>query len=107
MSADSTLEFVTHIAVLVFYLAALGMGVYAHYRTRLWARKVSTIAIVASAVGWVLFYSVFTNPLTVAGSIPDTVLWSRAFHYVSASGLFLMAFIIARADRYGLHVGDD
>ena len=104
---DSTVEFVTHVSVLVFYLAALGMGAYAHNKTRLWARKVSTAAIIIAAVGWVLFYSVFTNPLTCAGVISATVLWSRIFHYVTASALFTMAFIIARADEYGLHVEAD
>ena len=95
-------EGVTHIAAIVFYLAAFGMGIAAHYRARLWARKVSTVGIMCVAVGWLIFY-LFVANLDFA-EVHMSVLWSRIFHYNTATWLFIMAFVIRRSEKYGVEL---
>ena len=93
-------EGVTHIAAIVFYLSAFAMGLVAHVHARLWARKISTIGIMAIAGGWRCFYLFLTN--LNFSSVHGTVLWSRVLHYNTATWLFIMAFVIRRSERYGV-----
>lgn len=95
-------EDLSRYAVQVFYLAAFAMGLVAHWHTRLWARKASTVAIMVAAAGWLYFYTFLANAdLSTASTL---VLWARIFHYNTATMLFIMAFVIRRADRYGINL---
>ena len=103
---SATLEFITHLSVLLFYIVAFAMAAYAHKYTRLWARKVSTASILIAALAWIVFYTVITDPLNFPQEVHSTVLWSRVMHYVTSSALFTMAFLIYRADKYGIDYED-
>lgn len=94
------IEGITHIAVIVFYVAALGMAVNANWKARLWARRISSLGIICVAAGWLIFYLLIAD--LVFTEKPDVVLWSRVFHYNTATWLFIMAFVIRRSERYGV-----
>lgn len=96
------IEDVSRHAVQAFYLAAFVMGLIAHWHTRLWARKASTVAIMVAAAGWLYFYTYVAN--AELSTAPDIVLQSRIFHYNTATMLFIAAFLMRRADRYGVGV---
>jgi hypothetical protein len=98
----ATIEGVTHIAAIVFYVCAFGMALIAHYNARLWARKISTVGIMLIAAGWLIFY-IFISNLTFA-DVHMSVLWSRVFHYNTATWLFIMAFVIRRSEKYGVEL---
>jgi succinate dehydrogenase hydrophobic anchor subunit len=110
---DTTVEFVTHIAVLVFYVAALVVGIHAHYSTNMWVRKVATAAIIIASLAWLSFY-LFAVPLPTNGDVPvksPAVLWLRISQYVNAVALIIMALTIRLSEKYGLRYvlpnGDD
>ena len=94
------IEDISRHAVQVFYLAAFGMAFAAHWHTRLWARKISTLAIMLASGGWLWFYTLMAN--SDLSTAPTLVLWSRIFGYNTATMLFIMAFVIRRADKYGI-----
>ena len=100
---SSFLEHVTHISVLAFYIAAFVMALIAHLKSRLWARRVSTVAMMCAAGFWIFFY-IFIVEVWQIGDTPvhTSVLWSRIGHYITATGLFTMAFVIRRSEKYGL-----
>lgn len=95
-------EGLTQAAVITFYAAAFAVGLIAHWHTRLWARKLSTVGIMAASAGWLYFYLVIAN--ATLSTAPMVVLWSRVFHYNNATWLFIMALVIRRADRYGIEL---
>jgi hypothetical protein len=96
------IEGLTHIAAIVFYTAALIMGLIAFHRARLWARRTSTVGIMLVAAGWLIFYLAVTN--LDFTEVHTSVLWSRVFHYNTATWLFIMAFVIRRSERYGVEL---
>jgi uncharacterized membrane protein len=96
------IEGLTHIAAIVFYTAALIMGLVAFHGSRLWARRISTIGIMLIAAGWLYFYIAISN--TTFTEAPTAVLWSRVFHYNTATWLFIMALVIRRSDRFGVNL---
>ena len=96
------LEGLTHIAAVFFYVCAFVMALVAHYRARLWARKMSSIGIMSIAAGWLAFYLFVANP--DFQEVHSSVLWSRIFHYNTATWLFIMAFIIRRSEQYGVDI---
>jgi|SRR5210317_255916 len=100
---NSVLEHVTHISVWGFYMAALIMGIVAHRNARLWARRVSTVAIIASAVFWLFFYTFIVEIWDMGTDVHTSVLWSRVGHYITATALFTMAYVIRRSEKFGLN----
>jgi len=103
MIMSSLLEHLTHISVLLFYIAAFIMAAIAHRKSKLWARRVSTVAMMCTAAFWIFFYIFVVEiwDLSIDG-VHTSVLWSRIGHYITATGLFVMAFVIRRSEKYGL-----
>ena len=97
------LEGVTQFAAIAFYAAALIMGLVAFHGSRLWARRISTVAIMVTAAGWLTFY-LFVVALDFTGTQQAEVLWSRVFHYNTATWLFIMALVIRRSEKYGVEI---
>ncbi len=93
-------EGVTHIAAIVFYAVAFSMGVSALWHAHVWARRVSAVAIMVAAAGWLAFYVAVSD--LQFDALPMSVLWSRIFHYNSATMLIIMALMILRASKYGI-----
>ena len=91
-------ETVSRCAVIGFYAATFAMALWAHWNTRIWARKLATVGMMAIAAGWLAFYLANSHN----ASTSSVVLWSRVFHYNTATWLFIMAFVIRRSDKYGL-----
>ena len=98
---NSAVEWLTWVAVLVFYLTAFGAAYYAHRNTKLWARRVSTAAILIATLTWILFY-IFIAPGASGTTASRGIVYSRIAHYINATALFVMAFLIHRADKYGI-----
>ena len=99
---DSFAEGITRFAVVVFYAAAFVMALVAFAGTKMWARKISTAAMMLTAASWLAFYLVITDIVSGFENVPPTVLWSRVFHYTTATSLFVMALVIYQADKYGI-----
>ncbi len=99
---SSLLEHVTHISVLAFYIATFVMALIAHRASRLWARRISTVAIMVAAGFWIFFYTIIVDLLHVGDGVHTSVLWSRVGHYITSTSLFVMAFVIRRSEKYGL-----
>lgn len=96
------IEDISRVAVIVFYAVAFFMALNAHWHTRLWARRASTAAMMIASGAWLFFYLVLANDdLTIA---PTIVLESRVAHYVTATALFVMAYLIRKADREGIDI---
>ena len=103
MSTD-TLEIVTRLFVLVGYTAVFTTAIVAYARTEMWSRKVSTVVIAGIAVFWFGFYLWLAIRGRDHPGVTQAVLTSRVGHYFTASGLFVMANMISRSDRYGVAV---
>lgn len=96
------LEGLTHAAAIIFYAAAFTMGIIAHWHSRMWSRKVSSLGVMLITGGWIAFYLFVSDLNFTAASTP--VVWSRVFHYNTATWLFVMAFVIYRSEKYGVRV---
>ena len=96
-------EHLTHVSVLLFYIAALVMGILAHRNAKLWARRVSAVAIICAAAFWIFFYTMVVEIWDTGNVVHSSVLWSRIGHYITATSLFTMAFVIRRSEKYGLN----
>lgn len=91
------IEGITHLAAIGFYIAALTMGFMAHYRAKIWVRKWSSVGIIVTSMGWLIFY--FTVVNWDFTQVHTSVLWSRIFHYNTATWLFIMAYLIWRSEK--------
>lgn len=98
----ATLEVITQAAVLAFYLAAAVMALIAHSSARLWARRFSAIGLFIISAGWIVFYVVVVDPSLTSRAVHSSVLWSRVMHLVTATVLFVVAFVLRRSERYGV-----
>lgn len=91
------IEGITQAAVVIFYVGALTMGIRAFMVSTLWARRLSSAAVIATSVGWLYFYIFIVNIRLTA--VHGSVLWSRIFHYNTATWLFIMGYVIWRSER--------
>ena len=100
---EQTLEVVTRIAVVVFFAAAFIAAAAALRVSRMWSRKVSSTTIMVIAAAWSGFYLylLLDGHRTI---LSDTAVILRVIQYVTATGLFIMANLISRSERYGVHV---
>ena len=96
------IEGVSQIAVVAFYVAAAMMIIVALWHTRMWARRVSLVAMLIATIGWLMFY-LFVSNLSWAEA-PMPVLWSRIAGYNTAVAFFICAYVIRRADKYGINL---
>lgn len=101
---EAQLETITHLFVLAGYTAAFTVAVTAFTRTTMWSRKVSTLAIMLISVFWFGFYFWLSVRGRTHPGVTQAVLVSRIGHYFTAAGLFVMASMISRSERYGVQV---
>ena len=98
MIPEHTLEVATRVAVIVGYSTAIITGYCAWRQTRIWARRVSAVAIILGSVYWIGFYGYLLDAdFSVVG---PQVVWSRIGHYLMAACLITMALGIGRAEKY-------
>lgn len=95
-------EDVSRWAVIVFYLVAFGMCTVAAIHTRLWARRVSTLALGTATIYWLWFYLFRAN--ADLSTAPRLVLDSRVGQYIVATAIFIAALLIRRSDKEGVAI---
>ena len=91
-------EFATRWGVIVGYVTAFVAGLAALRISTLWARRISSIIVMIIAGFWLHFYLLTVNPLTAV--VNNGVFRSRTAQIITSAGLFTMAFIIYRSEKY-------
>jgi len=95
---EHTMEILTRSAVIVGYSLAIITSYLAWRQTRIWARRLSAIAIMVGSAFWIAFYGYLLDAdFSLAG---PQVIWSRIGHYLMAACLVTMALSIGRAEAY-------
>ena len=97
---SEVLEVFTRALVVILYLGAAIVATRALGNAELWARKVASIAILVTAVGWILFYIYLLGfDFHSAKATTNVTMISRIMHYVTATGLYLSAYMILMSER--------
>jgi hypothetical protein len=94
------LEVATRALVLIMYAGAGTVAVLAWCGSKTWARRVAAITIVVTALGWVAFYGYLLGfDFHSAKSTTNVTMLSRVMHYVTATGLYISAYMILISER--------
>lgn len=107
---DELVGIVSRVIVVVFYLAAFVAAASALRVSTMWSRRVSATAIGIISAVWIVFYLLIVD--WEPHSLTSGTAWSRVAGAITAMGLFTMANMIARSERYGVRAvaawnGDD
>ena len=93
------LEVGTRLLVIAGYSAAFVTAFLAHRNANLWSRKVASATILATTLGWILFYMYLLGLDFHSPQATVTLMLSRILHYVTATGLYISAYLIYTSER--------